>query len=206
MKKYLKLVLCALIFVFVFSACASSKTPQQTVENMLKYVKKLDFDKAQKYLLNEDLGIDKEKLSSLGTEGEIIKSLLKNMSYKVISVENIDENTKTVNVKLETFDIKALMSDFVPVVLSHTIDAMQVLGSGEKTDPGTLITKDFNDLMKNEKYSGVEKLVDIKVINVGGKWKIDIGEPLIRFLYNDVNEMFDQLEEELKRIQVNIND
>lgn len=206
MKKYLKLISCMLIVIFAFSACGSSKTPQQTVEQMLNCIQKLDFDKAKGYLLNEDLGIDKEKLSSLGKEGDIIKSLIKNMSYQVISVENVDENTKIVHVKLETFNVKALMSDFVPVVLSHTIDSMQVLGNGEKADPGKLITADFNELMNDEKYLNSEKVVDIKVINVSGSWKIDIGESLIRFLYKDVNEMFDQLEEELKRIQVNIND
>ena len=206
MKKCLKLLILLIIPMILFSGCAKAKTPSDAVLETFKKVKKLDFDKAKKHLLNEDIGIDKDGLKKLGTEGEIIKTLLKNMEYKIVSLDNIDSQTAIVHVNVKTINTKQIMSDFVPIVLRHTIDSLSVLGNGKNNDPGKLITDDFNKLMTDKKYSNYEKMVDVKVINVNGEWKIDLGESLMGLLYKDVNEMFDELEEELNRIQVKIND
>ena len=206
MKKILKLIALLIIPVLLFSGCSGAKTPSKAVEEMFKNVKKLDFDKAKKHLLNEDIGIDKDSLKKLGAEGEIIKTLLKNIEYKIVSVDSVDAQTSMVHVNVKSINIKQIMSDFVPIVLRHTVDSLSVLGDGKNNDPGKLITDDFNKLMKDKKYSNYERVVDIKVINVNGEWKIDLGESLMNLLYKDVNEMFDELEEELNRIQVKINE
>jgi len=206
MKKILKLIALLIIPVLLFSGCSGAKTPSKAVEEMFKNVKKLDFDKAKKHLLNEDIGIDKDSLKKLGAEGEIIKTILKNIEYKIVSVDSVDAQTSMVHVNVKSINIKQIMSDFVPIVLRHTVDSLSVLGDGKNNDPGKLITDDFNNLMKDKKYSNYERVVDIKVINVNGEWKIDLGESLMNLLYKDVNEMFDELEEELNRIQVKINE
>ena len=206
MKKILKLIALLIIPVLLFSGCSGAKTPSKAVDEMFKNVKKLDFDKAKKHLLNEDIGIDKDSLKKLGAEGEIIKTLLKNIEYKIVSVDSVDAQTSMVHVNVKSINIKQIMSDFVPIVLRHTVDSLSVLGDGKNNDPGKLITDDFNKLMKDKKYSNYERVVDIKVINVNGEWKIDLGESLMNLLYKDVNEMFDELEEELNRIQVKINE
>ena len=206
MKKILKLIALLIIPVLLFSGCSGAKTPSKAVDEMFKNVKKLDFDKAKKHLLNEDIGIDKDSLKKLGADGEIIKTLLKNIEYKIVSVDSVDAQTSMVHVNVKSINIKQIMSDFVPIVLRHTVDSLSVLGDGKNNDPGKLITDDFNKLMKDKKYSNYERVVDIKVINVNGEWKIDLGESLMNLLYKDVNEMFDELEEELNRIQVKINE
>lgn len=206
MKKITRVLLVILSLAVLFTGCSNASGGDVAVTKMFDNVKKLNFEKAQKFLLNEDIGITKEDIENGGAEGEIIKKLIKNLEYEVLSVETKDENTVIVHTNVKTIDVKKLMADFMPRVINHVVDAFPLVGTGEEINAGEKINEDFSSLMQNPEYATYQQVLDITVINVDNGWKIDFGDSLKNVLYKNVKDVFDQFENTVGTIQENTND
>lgn len=206
MKKFLSGMAIILSIILLFTGCGSKNDGSKVVEEMFEYVKALEFEKAEKCFVSKDIGISEKSFDELGVKGDIIKKLLENLDYEILSVETIDENKSIVHTNIKTIDTKQLISDFVPMVINNVIDAFPEIGNGEDIDVGLSINEDFNSLMVNPQYARYQSVVDITVVKDKGNWKIELNEPLVKMLYKNVTDAFDELENTLTKIQENVND
>lgn len=206
MKKLLSTMAIILSMMLLFTGCGSKDDGSKVVEEMFECIKTLEFEKAEKCFVSKDIGISEKSFEELGAKGDIIKKLLENIDYEVLSVETVDENKSIVHTNIKTIDTKQLILDFVPMVINHVIDAFPEIGNGKDIDVGLSINEDFNSLMINPQYARYQSVVDIMVVKDKESWKIELDEPLVKMLYKNVTDAFSELENTLTKIQENVND
>lgn len=152
------------------------ESPDKAVENALDAVKNANKELASKYLDYDEL-MGKGEFSENGiTEDDadseaIVKLILKNLEYKVIST-NIDGESAIVETEITNIDMSNIIADFIPELFRAALSGL----SEEQLNDKYLEL--FTNLINRPDNKTVTNTVKIRLSKDDTNWKIDMSDEL----------------------------
>ncbi|MBQ2890367.1 MAG: hypothetical protein IJE44_01815 [Clostridia bacterium] len=196
MKKFKHLTALLLVFVlaFAFVSCGDDavKEAEQTVHNMFSALKAFDLEALNKFVEDsEDITDTDNALLTENTE-EVVKAMFGGVDYKIISSEQIDEDTVNVKTSITAIDMKPVFKDFFA-------SAMQLA-----------FTSAFSDMSEDELTAKMEEMlwekitapdldkitteVTLEVSKEDGIWKVDADDNFSDALMGGLEEAVEEIE------------
>ncbi|MBR2916947.1 MAG: hypothetical protein IKC07_05050 [Clostridia bacterium] len=196
MKKFKQLTALLLVFVlaFAFVSCGDDavKEAEQTVHNMFSALKAFDVEALNKFVEDsEDITDIDDALLTENTE-EIVKAMFGGVDYKIISSEQIDEDTVNVKTSITAIDMKPVFKDFFA-------SAMQLA-----------FTSAFSDMSEDELTAKMEEMlwekitapdldkitteVTLEVSKEDGVWKVDADDNFASAIMGGLEEAVEEIE------------
>ncbi|MHC1724213.1 MAG: DUF5105 domain-containing protein [Aminipila sp.] len=152
------------------------ESPEKAVENALNAVKNMNKELASKYLDYDELMSKGEFSEDTTTEDNadseaIMKLILKNLEYKVIS-SNIDGESAIVETEITNVDMSKIMADFISEMFGGAFSGV----SEEQVNDKCLEL--FTNLINKPDNKMVTNTVKIKLLKDDTNWKIDMSDEL----------------------------
>ena len=199
MKRLCKrLVAAALATLMLLSLCGCGSITDKaeaSVSGMFDAFKALDFEKARDYV-----DVDSMKLSEYDTNEDadyerFMSTLFDRLDYKIVSSEELDDETVNVVVEITAVDMKAVLKDYVAEALKYAFS--NTLEDPQPTEEET--QKKMEDLFiasaTKEGLDTVTSVVTIKVVNDDGNWKIVSDDPLVDALFGGLISAIEEISE-----------
>ncbi|MGI6070654.1 MAG: hypothetical protein ACOYBE_09525 [Blautia sp.] len=173
--RYLSFLLLCLA-LFSLTGCANIEKPdiEEVITGKLDLLKNLDTATTQKYISYKELFPDAAKTSSIPTEVEEVFSLFfKDFDYKILSLD-VEEETATANIRLQTIDAQTLAKDFAAARLKQYITAAADSQNTNENANDSLEAHYLllNKILKNKDYPTVENTCTMHLINNNDAWYI----------------------------------
>lgn len=206
MRKISKILVVLILIAFmpILTSC-STNSPEGTVKAYLEAVKNYDkekigtFGSASKsfskdlsdFTTTSDSKKNKNKKNSDDSGDEIIKMVVENLSYEIVSSEEKDD-TATVKVKITNKDYGAQMETYISKIIVY---AFSHWDESEKK-----IEKYYVDQFKNAIKTGYEsdatitKEVDVKLKKKDDKWEILENDKLDNAILGNMMEVINSFE------------
>lgn len=170
MKKFIATCL-AIVLVFCVSGCGSPSSvrpsAQTVVENAIDAVKSSDMENISKYW-----GSTFTNGTLSETDSEIMESIFKGISYKIISAEEGD-TTATVKVKISNIDTASALSDTMSEAFSKLFSSAFSGTEMSEEEQNEMMNSMFIEKLQSGNYPTVEKDVSITLTLVNDEWVID---------------------------------
>ena len=196
MKKYIKSAISVLIIltmVFSFTGCGEIKKAETTINNTFTALKTLDFELASDYI-NVDEIVKSDKDDSLDVDGKVLmKNLFDKLEYEIISSEKIDKNTVVVKTKITAVDMKPVMGEFIGKALQYAFANAFSNPQPSEEETTKIIEEMFIECVSKEDLQMVTNEVDIKVVKVDKKWKIESDDTLYDALLGGLSKAADEI-------------
>lgn len=194
MKKTLILITTILI-AFSLTACnLFGPSPDEVTTEFLTSVQKGDWEKASKYIKNNDTKKTlKELTSSKDDETKFILDVFKKMSFTVGKVNEADKKA-TVESTIKTVDTKIILGTIIQEAMQ---EALAQAFSGEEADDEAIEKEMTNKLVAGVNESSAKKVtnkVKINLIKVDGDWKVDVDQELLNALTGGLTSVGDEME------------
>ena len=199
MKKLCKrLVAAALATLMLLSLCGCGSITDKaeaSVSGMFDAFKALDFEKARDYV-----DVDSMKLSEYDTDEDAdyeryMSTLFDRLDYKIVSSEEVDDETVNVVVEITAVDMKVVLKDYVSEALKYAFS--NTLEDPQPTEEE--MQQKMEDLFiasaTKEGLDTVTSVVTIKVVNDDGNWRIVSDDPLVDALFGGLISAIEEISE-----------
>ena len=182
MKKYVKLISLMLVvttMAMMLTGCSATKKAETTVHSAFAALKALDFEKASEYLdVDEIMNTDDENDTLSLDDNVFMETLFGRLDYEIISSEEIDENTVVVKTRISAVDMKPVLGEFFGKALQYAFASAFANPKPSDEEMNRKMEEMFVECASKEDLEMVTNEVDIRVIQVDKKWKIELGDTL----------------------------
>lgn len=201
MKKRLKSIVCLFviaIMAFSLTGCGEIKKAEITINNTFAALKELDFETASNYINVDDImdtdGEADEEDDSLSIDDSIImENLFGKLEHKIISSEKIDKNTVVVKTEITAIDMKPILTEYLGKALQYAFaNAFANLQPSEE-ETSKKMEELFIECISKDNLEMVTNEVDIKVIKIDKKWKVESAEELSSALLGGLSEAAEEI-------------
>ena len=205
--KKLTSLLLAVVLVFSFTGCSPVKKAEKAVDNSFTAIKNLDKDGFfGNVKVEEGYEEELEKLefdTEEQTEGdkalyESFKTITSKLEYKILSSEEVDENTIKVKVEATSVDMAPIWGDFFTKIFAYALEnafSAQTISDDEKEEN---FKKLFSESVTNSNLETVTKQVDITVVKVDNEWKVVVDENYLNAAFGGIYDVLTQMSEQMK--------
>lgn len=203
MKKRLKNIVCLFIIVIMtisLTGCGEIKKAEATINNTFVALKELDFETASNYINIDDImdadgETDKEEDDdSLSIDDSIImENLFGKLEHKIISTEKIDKNTVVVKTEITAIDMKPILTEYLGKALQYAFANAFANPQPSEEETSKKMEELFIECISKDNLEMVTNEVDIKVIKVDKKWKVESAEELSSALLGGLSEAAEEI-------------
>ncbi len=196
MKNFKQITALLLVFVlaFAFVSCGDDavKEAEKTVHNMFSALKAFDLEALNKFVEDSEDITDADDALLTGNTEEIVKAMFGGVEYKIVSSEQIDEDTVNVKTSITAIDMKPVFKDFFA-------SAMQLAFTSafSNMSEDELTAKMEEMLLEKITAPDLDKITTEVILEVSkedGVWKVDADD-------NFANALMGGLEEAVEEIQ-----
>lgn len=192
-QKIMYLIL-GLSCIFLLIGCNQNKKAETTVNNMLTAFKNLDFEEVKKYVNLEDI-TSSSQIDSTENYLLVMEAISGNLSYEIISSEEIDSNNVTVKTKITVIDIKPVLRDFFGKALEYFIANAFISPQPTEEEIDKKMEEFLVECVSKPDLATVTNEIDINVVkNENNEWKIESDETLINALFGGILDAAKELE------------
>lgn len=196
MKKIVKkiMVLCmALSMVLSCVACGGDPIAEseQAVNDIMTEFQNITEETVEKYLKGSELFGDAETDENLN---DFLVEILKDMDYKIISSEQMDDDTVVVKTEISTTDMSSVMQDLYAGIMdfaSSLIEGGNVPGEDEIQNK---VMDIFNEAVAEEGRERITTEVEIMVLKNGGSWEVDVNETLLNGVFGGIMDAVEEFQ------------
>lgn len=183
MKKIIRNIaslLLILTMVLSLTGCGEIKKAETTVNNTFTALKSLDFEKASAYInVDEIMKSEDEENDTLSLDDNMfMENLFGKLDYEIISSEKIDKNTVIVKTKITAVDMKPVLGEFFGKALQYAFANAFSNPQPSEEETNKKMEEMFIECVSKEDLAMVTNEVDVKVVKVDKKWKIESADEL----------------------------
>lgn len=206
--KKLTSLLLAVVLVFSFTGCSPVKKAEKAVDNSFTAIKNLDKDGFfGNVKVEEGYEEELEKLefdTEEQTEGdkalyESFKTITSKLEYKILSSEEVDENTIKIKVEATSVDMSPIFGDFfsklIGYALSTALSSQTPMTDEEYNEESK---KMFGECVSASDLATVTKQVDITVVKIENEWKVVVDENYLNAAFGGIYDILTQMSEQMK--------
>ena len=198
MKKYSKIISLIIVMatmVTMLTGCGEMKKAETTINNTFTALKALDFETASDYInVDEIMKSEDEENDTLSLDDNVfMENLFGKLEYEIISSEKIDKNNVIVKTKITAVDMKPVLGEFFAKALQYAFANAFANPQPSEEETNKKMEEMFVECVSKEDLAMVTNEVDIKVIKVDKKWKIESADELSNALLGG----FEQAAEEI---------
>ena len=183
MKKYSKiisLIVAMVIMVTMFAGCGEIKKAEKTVNSAFTALKTLNFENASEYMdIDELIKSEDEENGALSLDSQVIlEPLFSKLEYEIISSEKIDKNTVIVKTKITAIDMKPVLNEFIKKAFEYAFANAFLSPQPSEEETDAKMIEMFVECVSKEDLAMVTNEIDIKVVKVDKKWRIEPADEL----------------------------
>ena len=204
MKKIKLLVIIALVFIMMlsFTGCGEIKKAETVINNTFTALKSLDFETASDYInVDEIMNSEDEENDALSLDDNVfMENLFGKLEYEIVSSEKIDKNTVVAKTKITAVDMKPVLGEFLGKSLQYAL--ANVFSNPQPSDEemNQMMEEMFVECVSKEDLAMVTTEVDIKVIKVDKKWKIESADELSDALLGGLTKATEEISNSLDSV------
>lgn len=185
--------------VLSLTGCGEIEKAENTVKGMFEAFKKLDLEKTRQYIITEDVTTFENK-DITDNQEIIIKKIVDNLDYEIVSSEKADDNTVNVKTKITTIDMKPVIKGFLKEAMQYAISSAFTEPKISEEEMNKKIEEMFIQNISKSDLAVVTKEVVIKVVKtIDNDWKIDVDDSFLNSLLGGLIEASEELENSLKK-------
>lgn len=198
MKKYSKIISLIIVMatmVTMLTGCGEIKKAETTINNTFTALKSLDFETASDYInVDEIMKSEDEENDTLSLDENVfMENLFGKLEYEIVSSEKIDKNTVVVKTKITAVDMKPVLGEFFGKALQYAFASAFSNPQPSEEETNQKMEEMFIECVSKEDLAMVTNEVDIKVIKVDKKWKIESAEELSNALLGGLAKAAEEL-------------
>ena len=173
-------LLLILTMVLSLTGCGEIKKAETTINNTFTALKSLDFETASDYInVDEIMKSEDEENDTLSLDDNVfMENLFGKLDYEIISSEKIDKNTVVVKTKITAVDMKPVLGEFFGKALQYAFANAFSNPQPSEEETNKKMEEMFIECVSKEDLAMVTNEVDVKVVKVDKKWKIESAEDL----------------------------
>lgn len=173
-------LLLILTMVLSLTGCGEIKKAETTINNTFTALKSLDFETASDYInVDEIMKSEDEENDTLSLDDNVfMENLFGKLDYEIISSEKIDKNTVVVKTKITAVDMKPVLGEFFGKALQYAFANAFSNPQPSEEETNKKMEEMFIECVSKEDLTMVTNEVDIKVVKVDKKWKIESADEL----------------------------
>ncbi len=196
MKKFKQITSLLLVFLlaFTFASCGDNavKEAEKTVHNMFTALKALDLEALNNFVEDSEDITDTDDALLTGNTEELLKAIFGGVDYKIISSEQVDEDTVNVKTSITAIDMKPVFKDFFA-------SAMQLAFTSAFSDMSEdeLTAKMEEMLLEKITAPDLDKItteVTLEVSEEGGVWKVDADDAFANAIMGGLEEAVEEIQ------------
>lgn len=198
MKKYSKIISLIIVMatmVTMLTGCGEIKKAETTINNTFTALKSLDFETASDYInVDEIMKSEDEENDTMSLDDNVfMENLFGKLEHEIISSEKIDKNTVMVKTKITAVDMKPVLGEFFGKALQYAFANAFANPQPSEEETNKKMEEMFIECVSKEDLAMVTNEVDIKVIKVDKKWKIESAEELSNALLGGLAKAAEEL-------------
>lgn len=198
MKKYSKIISLIIFIVTMatlLTGCGEIKKAETTINNTFTALKELDFETASNYIsVDEIMESDDESDDSLSLDDNLfMENLFDKLEHKIVSSEKIDKNTVIVKTEITAIDMKPVLAEYFGKALQYAFANAFANPQPSEEETNMKMEEMFVECISKEDLAMVTNEVDIKVVKVDKKWKIESADELSNALLGGLAEAAEEL-------------
>ena len=197
MNKKIQKIMCLILWlfcIFLLIGCDQSKKAETTVNNMLTAFKNLDFEEVKKYVNLEDI-TSSSQIDSTENSLLVMEAISGNLSYEIVSSQEIDSSNVTVKTKITVIDIKSVLRDFFGKALEYSLANAFISPQPTEEEIDKKMEELLVECVSKPDLATVTNEIDINVVkNENNEWKITSDETLINALFGGLLDTAKELE------------
>ena len=117
-------VLLVFTMIFSFTGCGEINKAEKTVNGLFASLKQADLEKISEYMNVADLmNAGDEEDSFISNPETFMQSMFKQLDYKIVSSEKIDNSTVEVTVDITNIDMKPVFTDFFARAIQYAFSS-----------------------------------------------------------------------------------
>lgn len=199
--KVLTAVILAFVLMFSLTGCGEVQKAESAVNGMFEALKSSNFEEAQKYVNVEAITSAGESNATKDSE-VITNTVLKNLSYGIISSEKTDNNTVIVKTKITTTDMKAVMGEYLKKAFEYSMANVFTYPEISEEERNAKMNEILEECLSKSGIGTVTNEVNIKVVkNDNNEWKIEADEAFVNALLGGLVEAIEDIQESFKGLE-----
>ena len=122
-----------------------------------------------------------------------MENLFGKLEYEIVSSEKIDKNTVIVKTKITAVDMKPVLGEFFGKALQYAFANAFSNPQPSEEETNQKMEEIFIECVSKEDLAMVTNEVDIKVIKVDKKWKVESAEELSNALLGGLAQAAEEI-------------
>lgn len=176
-------LLLAVAMVLSLTGCGEIKKAETTINDTFTALKNLDFEKASNYINVDGIMKSDDSDGALNLDSDLfMKNLFGKLEHEIISSEKIDNNTVVVKTKITAVDMKPVLGEYIGKALQYAFANAFANPQPSEEETNKKMEEMFIECVSKEDLAMVTNEVDIKVVKVEKKWKIESSDELANAL------------------------
>ena len=161
--------------------------------------KELDFEKASDYInVDEIMKSDDKSDDSLDLDNNLfMENIFSKLEYKILSSEKIDNNTVTVKTAITAIDMKPVLTEYLGKAFQYAFANAFANPQPSEEETSKKMEEMFVECISKEDLTTVTNQVDVKVVKVDKKWKIESSTELSNALLGGLAKAAEELSNSL---------
>ncbi len=203
MKKTIKrltALFLVLILAFTMTGCREVEKAENSVNNMFKAFKALDFEEAKKYIDVTGIVPSQPKEGLTDDTTMFMENLFDRLDYKIISSEKIDSKNVHVKTEITAVDMKSLLIEYFPDTVEYMFSVAFAYPQPTEEEIDAKLEEMFIDKISETELSTVTTEVIIQVYKDGGDWKIQPDDDFVDAVFGKLQAAIEELEKTLNII------
>ena len=196
MKKYPKTISIIIIIatmVTLLTGCGEIQKAEAAVNNTFVALKKLDFETASNYIsVDEIMGSEADTGLSIDTN-LFAENIFNRLEHEIILSEKIDNNIVTVKTKITAVDMKPVLGEYFIMALQYAFSSAFADPQPTEEEIDAKMEEMFVECISKEDLAKITNEVDIRVVKVDNKWKIESTDQLVSAVLGGLAEAAEEL-------------
>lgn len=197
--KKIAALLLILTIAFSLAGCGEIQKAETTINQTFKALKELDFETASNYI-NVDEMMESDNSTDIDSD-VFAQNLFGKLEYKIISSEKIDNNTVTVKTEITAVDMKPVLTEYIQKALQYAFANAFADPQPSEEETNKKMEGIFIECISKEELVMVKTEVDIKVIKIDKKWKIESSDELFNALLGGLVKAAEELSNSFNDIE-----
>lgn len=185
-----------------FTGCGTNNGAEKAVDKAFSALKDLDFEAAADYMDVDEIIDEDESRETLELNSNVfMKNIFGKMEHEIVSSEQIDENTYIVKTKITAVDMRPVLADYFGKALQYVLANAFTSSKPSEEEASKKMEEMFIECISKEDLATVSREVDIEVIKVDGKWKIEVFDDLTDALLGGLKKAAEELNDSLGSLE-----
>ena len=182
MNKNIKIIAHLLLIstiVLSLTSCGEINKAETTINNTFTALKELDFETASTYINVDEIMESDNSDESLDLDSKLfMENLFGKLEHEIVSSEKIDKNTVIVKTKITAIDMKPILTEYFGKALQYAFENAFANPQPSEEETNKKMAEMFVECVSKENLAKITNEVDVKVVKVDKKWKIESTDEL----------------------------